>query len=477
MSHLPGVPLGTRVGPAIRRRPGPDGSPPGRDHCGAAPAAATVIRDWWPAGWPIPQFLDGVELPSRPPVLLHTEIMRQHLLTAEGPEGHGGCPGRSASSPPYAGARVRVRRRRAFAAESDSRLLARTLTACDYRDQLDADLRRQLLAWGIMHRYSNLTWWMRLPERPRAVAIYGPTSSGKTTLSLDVCEAASEHGLHPVILNADSRQVYAGMDIGTSKIKPWEMRGFEHRLLDVAQPTSKLSLEAYAQMARDELASLPASDDALPVLVGGTGVYVQSVLDGWDLTGTGTLRRSLERDFPRSDVKVAHQVLARLAPEVARRVHPNNYEVILNALVRRMAGGAGNEVSTPFAFAVYGVDRGEAETDRRIETTLDAQIRGGLLAEIAELDRRYRLVEQARRPGRRRNVAWETHGYREFVRMAASTGKAIEELDGADLAAARAEALGHIWAYSRRQRSWFRKLGASRVDYRSAVKNVVSRLQ
>ncbi len=364
-----------------------------------------------------------------------------------------------------------------FDAEGDSRFLTRTLTAYGYRrDQLGADLRRRLLAWGIMHRYSNLTWRLRrLPERRRAVAIYGPTSSGKTALSLDVCEAASERGLRPVVLNADSRQVYVGMDIGTSKIKPSDMRGFAHRLLDVAEPSSKLSLEAYAQMARDELASL--AEDSLPVLVGGTGVYVQSVLDGWDLTGTGTLRRSLERDFPRSDVKGVYQVLARLAPEVARRVHPNNYEAILNALVRRMAGQASNEVATPFAFAVYGLDRGEAETDRRIETTLDAQIRDGLLEEIAELDRRYRLVEQARRPGRRRNVASKTHGYREFVRVAASTGKAIAELDGADLAAARAEALGHIWAYSRRQRSWFRKLGASRVDHRSAVKTIVARLQ
>jgi tRNA dimethylallyltransferase len=322
--------------------------------------------------------------------------------------------------------------------------------------------------WGLMSR----------PRRGRqpAVAIYGPTSSGKTALSLDVCEAASERGLRPVVLNADSRQVYAGMDIGTSKIKPSQMRGFEHRLLDVAEPSSKLSLEAYAQMARDELASLAASGDALPVLVGGTGVYVQSVLDGWDLTGTGALRRSLERDFPCSDAKGAYQVLARLAPEVARRLQPGNYEAILNALVRRMAGEAGNKVAAPFAFVVYGVDRGEAETDRRIETTLDAQIRHGLLEEIAELDRRYRLVEQAHRPGRRRNVASQTHGYREFVCEAASTGKPVEALDGADLGAARAEALGHIWAYSRRQRSWFRKLGAARVDHRSAVKVIVSRL-
>jgi tRNA dimethylallyltransferase len=316
------------------------------------------------------------------------------------------------------------------------------------------------------------------PTCRRAVAIYGPTSSGKTALSLDVCEAASERGLRPVVLNADSRQVYVGMDIGTSKIKRSQMRGFEHRLLDVAEPSAKLSLEAYAQMARDELAALAASEDALPVLVGGTGVYVKSVLDGWDLTGTGTLRRSLERDFPRSDVTSAYRVLARLAPEAARRVHPNNYEAILNALVRRMADEAGNEVgSVPFAFAVYGLDRGEAQTDRRIEAKLDAQIRHGLLEEIADLNRRYRLVEQAYRPGRQRNMAWQTHGYREFVRVAASTGRAIAELDGAELAIARAEALGHIRAYSRRQRSWFRKLGASRVDDRSVSKIIVSCLQ
>jgi len=329
-----------------------------------------------------------------------------------------------------------------------------------------------------MDHYSNSSRQRRrLPGRRPAVALYGPTSSGKTVLALDVCEAASERGLRPVVLNADSRQVYAGMDIGTSKIKPSEMRGFEHRLLDVAEPSSKLSLEAYAQMARDELASLAASEDALPVLVGGTGVYIQSVLDGWDLAGTGTLRRSLERDFPRSDLTSAYHVLARLAPDAARRVHPGNYEAILNALVRRMAGETGNQVATPFAFTVYGIDRGEAQTGRQIETTLDAQIRDGLLEEIAELDRRYRLVEQARRPRRRRNVVSETHGYREFIRVAASTGKTIAELDGADLAAARAEALGHIRAYSRRQRSWFRKLGASRVDHRSAVQTIASRLR
>ena len=95
-----------------------------------------------------------------------------------------------------------------FVTDGDSRLLARTATAHGYRrDPPSADLRRPLLAWGTMYRYSNLTWRRRrLPERRWAVAIYGPTSSGKTALSIDVCEAASERGLRPVVLNADSRQ-------------------------------------------------------------------------------------------------------------------------------------------------------------------------------------------------------------------------------------------------------------------------------
>src|SRR4029077_4758366 len=112
----------------------------------------------------------------------------------------------------------------------------------------------------------------------------------------------------------------------------------------------------------------------------------------------------------------------------------------LTCAVGRMASEASNEAPTPFAFAVYGIDRVEAETDRRIETTPDDQIRAGplggnaepdrryqlldeLLEELSELPRRYQPLEQARRPGRPRNVASQTHGYREFIRLAASTGK------------------------------------------------------
>jgi len=193
MSRLPGVPLDTVWGqvPAV-----------GRDRL-AGQLGETIaalhqlppptIRDWWPADWgafvarqraqavseqralglppawadQIPGFLDAVALRSGTPVLLHTEVMRQHLLVTESPGGAWELSGLIDFEPAMRGEReyefVAVG---VFVAEGDARFLARTLTAYGYHhDQLGPDLRRRLLAWGILHRYSNLRWWMqRLPE-------------------------------------------------------------------------------------------------------------------------------------------------------------------------------------------------------------------------------------------------------------------------------------------------------------------------
>lgn len=155
-----------------------------------------AIEDWWPVDWPtfvadqrdicageqralglpsvwadqIDGFLGEVPLPSRPPVLLHTEVMREHLLAAQGRGGGWRLSGLVDFEPAMRGEReydfasVGV-----FVAEGNARFLTRTLASYGYqRDQIDAGLRRRLLAWGILHRYSNLAWWMEwLPEPDR----------------------------------------------------------------------------------------------------------------------------------------------------------------------------------------------------------------------------------------------------------------------------------------------------------------------
>ena len=196
MSRLPGIPLDTvwdQVPAGDRDRlAGQLGEMLAALHQLPPPA----IRDWWPADWPafvarqraqcvseqralglpalwadqIPGFLDAVVLPSGSPVLLHTEVMRQHLLAADGPSGTWRLSGLIDFEPAMRGDReyefvgVGV-----FVAEGDGRFLARTLAAYGYRrDQLGPELRRRLLAWGILHRYSHLRRWMRrLPEPAR----------------------------------------------------------------------------------------------------------------------------------------------------------------------------------------------------------------------------------------------------------------------------------------------------------------------
>lgn len=193
MSRLPGVPLDTvwdQVSAGDRDRlAGQLGELLAALHQLPPPA----IRDWWPADWPafvarqrtqcvseqralglpglwtdqLAGFLDEVALPSGPPVLLHTEVMRQHLLVIKDPGGTWRLSGLVDFEPAMRGEReyefvgVGV-----FVAEGDGRFLTQALTAYGYRrDQLGPDLRRRLLAWGILHRYSHLRWWMRrLPE-------------------------------------------------------------------------------------------------------------------------------------------------------------------------------------------------------------------------------------------------------------------------------------------------------------------------
>jgi tRNA dimethylallyltransferase len=277
-----------------------------------------------------------------------------------------------------------------------------------------------------------------------------------------------------VVLNADSRQIYTGMDIGTSKVRPDDQGGFEHRLLDIADPAGKMPLEGYVARARTELAKLADDPAALPIFVGGTGVYVQALQRAWNLDGTADLRRTLQRDLPRSDPEAAHDVLRRLAPDRARKVHPRNYEAVVNALVRTMAEPHDPKPQEPFELVVFGLDRGAAQTDARIQTTFADQLDRGLLDEIATLDDRLGLVDQARRLGPDApSVVLQTHGYRELIDRAAATGRPIRKLGDDDLARVGDDVIAHITAYSRRQRSWFRKLGAVRVEPRTALAKVL----
>jgi tRNA dimethylallyltransferase len=303
------------------------------------------------------------------------------------------------------------------------------------------------------------------------VALYGPTSSGKTATAVETAlRVERESGREVVIINADSRQVYRYMDIGTSKTTVEQMRGIRHELLDVTEPARKLELEEYVRLAR-ALISRAFEARAVPFIVGGTGVYVNALLEGWEVDAVGAARASLRRDFPRAMAADAHAVLRRLDRSAAARVHPNNYEAVINALAAVTAGSAGGRGGrgggeSPPARVVLALDPGSRRLDRRVERTYDDQVKRGLFEEIEALGDRYRLDREIRARGHgSKNQVLHTHGYREYFDVALEHGKPVANLTGPELGEVRGRVIEHIHAYTRRQRRWSAKLPAhSRID-------------
>jgi tRNA dimethylallyltransferase len=311
---------------------------------------------------------------------------------------------------------------------------------------------------------------------PALLALFGPTSAGKTELAIELSLWLRDRlGLDPLVVSADSRQVYRRLDIGTSKVTKEEARGIPHRLIDVVEPVRKLELESYVERAREAI-DRSRAEGGVPFVVGGTGVYVNALVEGWELAGDEAARAELRRDFPPGSEREAHELLERLDRARAKKIHPNNLEATLNALAAVMAGsGRSGAPGGAGPSLVLGLDPGPKEVSRRIELTLDRQLGAGLVEEVVALAERYDLEAEFRRHGARsRNQTLQTLHYREFFEFAARRGKQVRNLSREDLLAVRTQMLENTRAYARRQRSWFSKLPeptmvGSAADARRAI--------
>ncbi|MPZ96511.1 MAG: hypothetical protein GEU96_16755 [Propionibacteriales bacterium] len=297
------------------------------------------------------------------------------------------------------------------------------------------------------------------------VALYGPTSSGKTHVSVELClRLRDELGVEPVVISADSRQVYRHMDIGTSKTTREEMHGVRHEMIDVAEPIRKLELENFVSQARDHMDACWDSG-GVPVVVGGTSVYVRSLLEGWEVDAVAESRNALKKDFPRSMASDAHEVLARLDRKAAAKLHANNYDGVINALAHVMGNDTERSKSALGARrVVLGIDRPVRDLDRRVAGTYDNQMRRGLQDEILDLNARYGLEDQFRRLSNQApNQVLHTHGYSEWFELARETGKPLDRLTPDDLDTVRERVVERIRTHTRRQRSAFKKLQGVRM--------------
>lgn len=164
---------------------------------------------------------------------------------------------------------------------------------------------------------------------PRILLIGGPTATGKTALSVRLARC-----LHGEIISADSMQVYRGLTIGTAKATPQEMEGVPHHLIDCLPPTAPYSVADFVFEAGRLIREITARG-RLPILVGGTGLYLSSLMDGLRFSGSKPpeeLRQRLRMQAGQEGAQAMYNRLCELDPEAARSIHPNNLARVLRAL-------------------------------------------------------------------------------------------------------------------------------------------------
>ncbi|MFC4001938.1 tRNA (adenosine(37)-N6)-dimethylallyltransferase MiaA [Prauserella oleivorans] len=275
----------------------------------------------------------------------------------------------------------------------------------------------------------------------RPVAVVGPTATGKTALGVELALA-----LGGEVVNADAMQLYRGMDIGTAKATPEERRGVPHHLLDVLDVTETASVAAYQRDARTEIERLLAAG-RVPVLVGGSGLYVQAVVDDLRFPGTDPeVRAALEEEARRVGAQALHDRLAVADPDAAAAILPTNVRRIVRALEVIEITGRPFSANLPrpgeprYGTVLVGVDRDVAELDARVDARVEHMFAAGLVDEVRALE------AQGLRKGR---TASRALGYQQV----------LEALDAGtdDFTAAAAATAQATRRFVRRQRSWFRR--------------------
>jgi tRNA dimethylallyltransferase len=284
----------------------------------------------------------------------------------------------------------------------------------------------------------------------KVVAVVGPTAAGKSALGL-----ALAHTLGGEVVNADSMQLYRGMDIGTAKLTVAEREGVPHHVLDIWEVTEPASVAAYQRIAR------AAVDDVLargkvPLLIGGSGLYVRAVLEEFEFPGTDpAARERLEEALRAHGPAPLYERLRAADPVAAAKILPSNGRRIVRALEVIELTGAPFTATLPDPKPYYdalqiGVDR--PDLAQRVAVRVDHMFAAGLVAEVRT------LAGRGLRDGR---TASRALGYQQVLTYL--DGDCTEE-------EARAETVRATRRFVRRQRTWFRRdpriawLDATRPD-------------
>jgi tRNA dimethylallyltransferase len=272
----------------------------------------------------------------------------------------------------------------------------------------------------------------------KVIAIVGPTAVGKTALSLEIAEKFSAE-----IINADAMQIYKGMDIGTAKLPLSQRRGIFHHQIDVLDPSEEANVSQYQKQSREIINDL-LSKNVQPLLVGGSGLYVNSVLEDLEFPGTNLeVRAKYEEILDEKGVDALFQMLKEIDPKAAENILPNNARKIVRALeVNEITGKAFNaklpEPSPIFSDVRIALDMPRDLLDKRISDRVHQMFEEGFVDEVKSIEKNLRLGKTALR----------ALGYSQVLSLLSGE---ISEDEAITLT------INATKKFARRQLSWFRR--------------------
>ena len=283
-------------------------------------------------------------------------------------------------------------------------------------------------------------------SKPFVIAVAGPTASGKSALAMELCRRHAGE-----LVSCDSMQIYRHMDIGTAKPTVAERAEIPHHLIDICEPTEDFSAAAFAALAADVIRDI-TERGKLPVLCGGTGLYLDSVLRGIDsgeMEPDPVLRERLWKTAEEKGALFLHQMLQKADPEAAQSIHPNNIKRVVRALeICTLSGTTKTEwdktalrKESPYRATVIALDyRNRDILYERIDNRVEKMLSDGLETEVRTL-----LSENALKPN---TTATCAIGYKELIAYFngdISLEQATENMKSATR------------HYAKRQLTWFRR--------------------
>ncbi len=223
-------------------------------------------------------------------------------------------------------------------------------------------------------------------NKQKLIVLIGPTAVGKTQTSIELAKAFQAE-----IISGDSMQIYKGMDIGTAKITEEEMSGIPHHLIDIKNADESFSVAEFQRMVREKISDIH-SRGKLPMIVGGTGLYIQSVLFDYHFTetpGDEEYRKELERQAEEYGKERLHAELVKIDPDAARSIHPNNIRRVIRALeIFHCTGKTMSEYQKEqqhellYDTAIVGLTMDRDRLYERINYRVELMMKAGLLEEV-----------------------------------------------------------------------------------------------